>query len=360
MHEEWHDKVINGECLTELKKIPDKIATLVITSPPYCSLRRYTNDDREIGIESTWQEYISKLTEVFRECKRILKDDGSCYIVIGDGYSGGKSSSPRQSQKNMDRDKLAGIVYGAPVYDEKIPEKSLLGLPYRLAFALIEDGWCWRNNICWVKMQAMPHSVFDRYLNKTEQILFFVKKSHGYYFDLDSSLEPVLSDSEKMVTSRVLLKESKKGKYQDSTKLRGSATRLYKGLADWAKTRAADSIGARMGDWWVVSPALLNESHTAAYAVELCNRPIMISSRPGDLVLDPFLGSGTSAVAAKALGRRYLGIELNTEYVKIAEGRLQQESLPFYTLEKDPPHKKEIEEELPFVEEPLDTAHEGV
>lgn len=344
------DKVITGDCLETLKSMPSGFVQLVVTSPPYCSLRSYTNDPREVGKEPTWQEYVSKLTEIFRECRRVLKDDGSLYLNLGDSYSGGKASTPRQSQKNMDREKMESIVYGAPIYDENIPEKCLLGLPFRVAFSLIDDGWCLRNAITWVKLQAMPHSVRDRYLNKTEQILFFVKQPHGYFFDLDASLEPPLNDAEKMVTSRVLQKEAKKGKYQQQDKMRGSATRLYLGLADWAKTRAADSVGTRMGDWWVVPPALTDYAHTAAYAVELCNRPILISSRPGDIVLDPFSGSGTTAVAAKSLGRHFIGIELNPEYVKMSEERLQQDSLPLYSLEKDPPKEDEgKQDELGFV-----------
>lgn len=348
MVEEYTDKIIQGDCLEELRKMPDGIVQCIVTSPPYLSLRNYSDDPREIGREATWQDYVSKMVEVFRECKRVLKEDGIVWLNIGDGYFG-KGKQTRGKQGNIRRPKADNnLVYGAPVYDPTKPDKCLIGLPWRLAFAMVDDGWVIRNAQIWIKMLAMPHSVKDRLANKYETIFLLTKKSTGYYFNLNNILEPPMNNSEKEVTSRTLHRESKKGKYQQQEKMRGSATRLYLGLAKWAAENAGSSIGVNPGDWRVIPPAQSEETHTAAFALELCTQPILASTRPGDIVMDPFSGTGTVAVAAKSLGRHYLGIELSTEHHESSIKRLAQDIMPFPHDEFAPPGEEndETQEEM--------------
>lgn len=311
-------QIIQGECIEELKKIPNGVVQLVITSPPYYSLRRYTDDVREIGREETWQDYVKKMVEVFHECKRVLTDTGSFYLNIGDMYVSGGGQRKRQDRMVTPNWQPE---YGKSATDDNMEDGCRLGMPWRVAFALIDDGWTLRNDIALVKMQALPNSVMSRYSNKWEYMMFLTKQPSGYYFNAEAVLEPPLSEGMQKITSRESIRIKKANKYEDESKL-GSRARVYGGLKDLVMKQAAGGKGALCGDWWIYNPALTKDSHTAAYSEDLCMRPILASSRPGDFVLDPFSGTGTTAAAAKKMGRGYIGIELGVDNAEKSRRRL--------------------------------------
>ncbi len=328
------NRIIQGDCLEVLKTIPDQSVQLVLTSPPYFSLRRYSNSDKEVGIEKTWQEYVTKLTEIFMECYRVLRDDGSFYLNIGDCYIG--SGGKRGDQTNVISPNWTP-TYGEAPKDAKLKPGCRLGLPWRVAFSLCDNGWILRSPIVWIKAQSVPESVPNRYSAKHELIFMFVKKM-AYYFDLNAIRVPFMKSPEMGIVYR----EVERYKYTDED-AEGAVKnkRIYDGMARKSTMEVLQNMvkagknGANPGDWMLIPPARTKAAHFAAYSEELCTRPILASSRPGDIVLDPFSGTGTTSVAAKKLGRNYIGIDVNPDYIKMSEERLSttDSMLPLFSDE---------------------------
>jgi len=305
------NKIICGDSLEVLKTLPSESVNCIVTSPPYYALRDY-GVGGQIGLEKSPKEYIQRLVEVFMECYRILKSDGTFWLNIGDSYAG--------SMKGKGHYKPSGIQPRASWIGEKITSynlegyknKDLMGIPWALAFVLRERGWYLRQDIIWHKPNPMPESVLDR-CTKAHEHIFLLTKSPKYYFDHAAMLEPAKYDNRKDTTRKPSIK------YQaDSTGLKAQG--LAKGGYRWKETQGQFVRNKR--DVWTVPTKPLKEAHFAAYPPDLVRTCIAAGCPENGIVLDTFMGAGTTALVAKELGRNYVGIELNPDYIKIAEKRL--------------------------------------
>lgn len=264
--------IFEGDALTVLRRLESHSVRCVITSPPYWGLRTYGIDD-QIGLEASLPQFLNKLVSVFAEVKRVLVDDGTLWLNIGDGYTSGNRGYRAPDKKNPAR-----AMAIRPDTPEGLKPKDLIGVPWRLAFALQSDGWYLRDDIVWHKPNAMPESVKDRPARSHEYI-FMLTKSEKYFYDWQASREP----------------------------------------ADHGGLRNRRSV-------WSINTKPFAGAHFATFPPDLIRPCIRASTQPGDFILDPFFGSGTVGVACQEEGRRYVGIELNPEYVALAVGRLQKNS----------------------------------
>jgi site-specific DNA-methyltransferase (cytosine-N4-specific) len=260
--------IIEGDSLNALRALPDQSVRCAITSPPYWGLRDY-GISGQIGLETSLAQFINKLVAVFAEVRRVLSDDGTLWLNIGDGYTSGNRGYRAEDKKNPAR-----AMAIRPDTPEGLKPKDLLGIPWRLAFALQEDGWYLRSDIIWNKPNAMPESVKDR-PTRSHEYLFMLTKSEKYYYDYEAIKEAGLN----------------------------------------GETRNRRSV------WNINTKAFLG-AHFATFPIELIQPCILASSEPGDYVLDPFFGSGTVGLSSIDNSRNFVGIELNPEYIAIATGRL--------------------------------------
>lgn len=264
----------------------------------------------QLGLEPTFDEYISKLCDIFDEVKRVLRDDGTCWVNIGDTYYGGgfgQSSDLSKTKQgtnrgtaNLDsRDKLRGIRKNL---SKDISTKSLTCIPMRFAIEMVNRGWILRNTIIWHKNSCMPSSVKDRFTVDFEY-LFFFSKNKNYYFE--QQLEPTKT-KDRIIRDR------------DKTKLNNTPGRSrMAGL----KTNNYDHKNKRTT--WTINPKPFKEAHFAVYPEELCETPIKAGCPKGGIVLDPFFGAGTTGLVATKQDKKYIGIELSKEYIKIAQARIK-------------------------------------
>lgn len=354
------DCILHGNNIETLKTIPDGSVDCCITSPPYYGLRDYgtgtwvggdpncphrrtskysektitghaqeelrgnvgdaiyktvcplcgaIREDKQIGLEETPEEYIDKLVSVFREVKRILKPEGTLWVNIGDSYAGGQgrwggdnSISDKQISNNGS---LSEISKTRKWQHETIKPKDLIGIPWLLAFALRNDGWYLRQDIIWHKPNPMPESVKDR-CTKSHEYIFLLSKSPKYYFDYEAIQEPA--------------------NYKDATGIKFGGTKY----GDSADTKFATYSGNEYSsdgtrnkrDVWSVIPSHYKEAHFATFPEELVT-PMLLAGCPKDgVVLDPFMGSGTTGAVAILNKRHYIGCELNREYIDMANNRI--------------------------------------
>lgn len=263
--------LIEGDAVLALRALPENSIQCVVTSPPYWGLRDY-GIDGQVGLEETMPQFINQLVTIFKEVKRVLKVDGTMWVNMGDGYTSGNRGYRAADKKNPAR-----AMSVRPNTPEGLKPKDLQGLPWRLAFALQDDGWYLRSDIVWNKPNAMPESVKDRPTRSHEYIFMFTK-SERYYYD------------------------------SEAVKETGNNGRLRNRRSVWnIKTKGFPG------------------AHFATFPTELIEPCILASSTRGDFIMDPFFGSGTVGVCAGEHGRNYVGIELNPEYVAIASGRLRME-----------------------------------
>lgn len=263
-----------GDALLELQQMPSNSAQVCVTSPPYWRLRDY-GIDGQLGLEKTPEEFVAKITEVFREVRRVLKGDGTLWLNLGDSW--GK-------------------------------KKQLAGIPWRIAFALQNDGWILRQDIIWVKPNPMPESVKDR-CTKAHEYLFLFSKSERYLFDNEAIKEP-----------------SNPGVKPAGNKRQPNAGRLTK--EGWAlDPRRSIPPFRNRRSVWTVTPQQFRGAHFATFPPKLIEPCILAGSRAGDMVLDPFAGSGTTGVVCKRTGRNFIGIELNPTYAEMAMKRIAREAL---------------------------------
>lgn len=265
------NQIICGDALISLKKFPDNYFQCCVTSPPYWGLRDY-GIPYQIGAELEVNEYIENLTDVFREVRRTLSDDGTLWLNIGDSYTSGNRTWRGNDKKNPAR----GMRYRPPT-PQGLKPKDLIGIPWRLAFALQSDGWYLRSDIIWHKPNCQPESVKDR-PTRAHEYLFLLSKSEKYYYDHESIKEPL---------------------------------KLKKGL------RNRRTI-------WSINTEPNQYNHFAMFPETLIKPCIKAGSKPGDIILDPFFGSGTIGVVAIKLNRKYVGIELSSDYVDIACKRIKE------------------------------------
>nr|WP_237527027.1 MULTISPECIES: site-specific DNA-methyltransferase [unclassified Streptomyces] len=288
----------------------------IVTSPPYFGLRDYGTPG-QYGLESTPAEYVETMRTLFAEARRVLADDGTLWLNLGDSYAYPPGSTHRQGQTGQRRDCTftAETIRGTTA----LPTKNLIGMPWRTAFALQDDGWVLRNEVIWYKRNAMPESVRDRLSNRHEHV-FLLTKGPRYWFDLDPIREPVSEDTKR----RPVLDWA-------TRKDRGEAARQGVGGASTAGVQrvAANSEGRNPGDVWDITTRPYPAAHFAVFPIELPLRCIKAGCRPGGTVLDPFSGSGTTGAAARQLGRKYIGIDLNPAYHDLAKQRFKQGVLDF-------------------------------
>lgn len=275
------DTILYGDCRETLKEFGGKVR-MCVSSPPYYGLRNYGGEKNQIGQEKTPEEYIQSLVEVFRSVRDVLADDGTLWVNIGDSYynyrPGKGQSYPKQTVSKTNQD-LPQECNKRGNKLEGLKEKDLIGIPWMLAFALRSDGWYLRQDIIWNKPNPMPESVKDR-CTKSHEYIFLLSKSQNYYFDVESIKEPTVDN-----------KSLKRKKSVWNVK-----TKPYKG------------------------------AHFAVYPPELIEPCIKAGSEEGDIILDPFMGSGTTALVAKSLQRHYLGCELHEDYGKLINKRLNEKS----------------------------------
>lgn len=263
------NKIICGDSLEVLKTCPPGIFDCCITSPPYWGLRDYgiTN---QIGSEENLDDYIENLVSIFREVRRVLTDDGTLWLNIGDSYTSGNRTWRDIDKKNPAR----GMSYRPPTPSGLKP-KDLIGVPWRLAFALQSDGWYLRSDIIWYKPNCQPESVKDR-PTRCHEYVFLFSKSEKYYYDYEAVMEPA-NGSGKLKNKRSV---------------------------------------------WCINTEPFKEAHFAKFATKLVEPCILAGSRKGGYVLDPFFGSGTVGEVCMKLGRKFTGIEIKPEYASIARKRI--------------------------------------
>ena len=265
------DTILFGDCRETLSQIDEKVR-MCVTSPPYYGLRNYGDESNQIGQEDTPEEYIQNLVNIFRSVRNCLTDDGTLWVNIGDSYYNyrpGKGQALVKQSVSKSKQDLPDKCARRGNKLEGLKEKDLIGIPWMLAFALRADGWYLRQDIIWNKSNPMPESVRDR-CTKSHEYMFLLSKSQNYYFDVDVIKEP---------------------------------------------TRRKRSV-------WNVSTKPYKGSHFAVFPPELITPCILASSEENDIILDPFMGSGTTAMVAKSLGRYYLGCELHEDYGNLIQERM--------------------------------------
>lgn len=308
--------ILVGNVKDKLKELPDNSVNCVVTSPPYWGLRDY-GQAGQLGLEPTPSEYIFNMVEVFREVRRVLKEDGTLWLNIGDSYKpAGKGSTKagfneRYFGKKFESDKQSAVEnhLDRSKFKADVKDKELVGIPWRLALALSDDGWYLRQDIIWAKPNVMPESVRDR-CTKSHEYIFLLTKSPKYYYDHIAIKEPVAKSS---------LERAKSG-----WKSNRPSTKSGKGGidVDVMGERFVNPSGRNKRDVWFIPTASFKEAHFAVMPERLVE-PCILAGCPKDgVVLDPFFGSGTVGVVAIKNQRNYIGVELNPDYVKIAKKRL--------------------------------------
>ncbi len=312
--------IIFADAISGMKRLADKSIDTCITSPPYFRLRDY-GVNGQIGLEDTPEAYIERLVEIFREVRRVLRDDGTLWIVIGDCYAGsgkGAATYPENALKYK-QGTNKGMLGQTVLVSKKdgIKPKDLIGIPWMLAFALRADGWYLRQDIIWHKPNVMPESVKDR-CTKCHEYIFMLSKSRKYYYDYQSIREPALYDGRKDILNKGALK------YADPT-IRINAPHSLALAGKPHERWVFDENGVAVKnkrDVWKVSTRPFKGAHFATFPIELITPCILAGSRKGGIVLDPFCGSGTTVLAADNLGRRGIGIELNASYRDVIRQRI--------------------------------------
>lgn len=300
-------RIICGDALEVLRTMPDQLVQCCMTSPPYWRLRDY-GVDGQIGLESTPAEYIEKMVAVFREVRRVLRDDGLLWLNIGDSYNGSKQSCGTNSISGIGGcQPHGGILKDAP----GLKPKDLVGIPWMLAFALQADGWWLRQDIIWHKPNPMPESIRDR-CTKAHEYVFLLSKSERYFFDSEAMQEPAAVEP-----SRAPRRGNSFARKAAGGRPPGQPHQHREDRADIAYEGKRNKRSV-----WTIASEPYPEAHFATFPTELPRICILAGTRPGDTVLDPFSGSGTTGQVAVELGRHYLGVELNPEYVAMSERRL--------------------------------------
>jgi DNA modification methylase len=306
-----------GDAGAVLAGMPDQSANCIVTSPPYWGKRNY-GVAGQYGHEDTPAGYVNTMREVFAEARRVLVDDGTCWLNLGDSYStGGGGATGKHAYLGEHVTTHRATELGA---------KNLLGLPWQVAFALQADGWILRNAIIWHKPNAMPESVRDR-LNCRHELVFLLVKSPGYWFDLDPIREPHQTvKAREPGNARGRTRPpghpgrcTRPPKYGPGTREISTASRYGS-----SRHRRGHPNGRNPGDVWSIPTRPYHGPHFAAYPIDLPLRCIAAGCKPGGTVLDPFAGSGTTGLAAIHLDREFIGIDLSPEFATLAAGRLGQ------------------------------------
>ena len=308
------DTILFGDCRETLKEFDEK-ARMCVTSPPYYGLRDYGGEQNQIGQEQTPEEYIDEMVKVFRLVRDCLTDDGTLWLNIGDSYYNYRSDGnyPKQTVSKTRQD----LPTKTPVRGNKLEglkSKDLIGIPWMLAFALRSDGWYLRQDIIWHKPNPMPESVRDR-CTKSHEYIFLLSKNKNYYYDNEAIKEPAKDWGTRDRTN---------GKYHNE----GTGLQPHSGLTKSYPTKNKRSV-------WSVTKKPYKGAHFATFPPELIEPCVKAGSQEGDIILDPFMGSGTTATVAKSLNRDYIGCELHEEYGTLIQKRIR-DYVPLNKVSQEP------------------------
>ena len=304
--------ILQGDALTVIKTLPSESVNMCVTSPPYYGLRDY-GVDGQIGLEETPEQYIERLVDVFHEVKRVLRDDGTLWVNIGDSYSGSGKGGANYPDSVVDSKQatnkgslIAPLPVNTPVGTKP---KDLIGIPWMLAFALRADGWYLRQDIIWQKPNPMPESVTDR-CTKSHEYIFLLSKSPKYYFDHEAMKEPAVC-----TLAQGFHQEHRYGGNK------------YTAIPDVFNRTKSGNAYAYTGyrnkrDVWTVATVPYAGAHFATFPEKLIEPCILAGTTNGGAVLDCFSCAGTTGVMCAKLGREYIGIELNPEYIELANRRI--------------------------------------
>jgi DNA modification methylase len=304
--------------------MPENSVQTCVTSPPYWGLRDYGHDG-QIGLESTPEAYVERMVEVFREVRRVLRDDGTLWLNLGDSYAGYWGDSKAREEGRHSSADTNGWTNGfnmnaRPSFDQfrssGIKPKDLVGIPWRVALALQADGWWLRQDIIWHKPNPMPESITDR-CTKAHEYIFLLAKSARYFYDAEAIKQVAKSSSEGIRFGGSKYGDSSDPKHATKS---GSVSKEY--------------ATANRRSVWTITTKSYRGAHFATFPEALVEPMILAGSPEDGLVLDPFTGSGTTGAVALRLGRNFVGCELNPEYVKLAESRLRGEAPPVLESEE--------------------------
>ena len=308
------DIIHTGDCLEVLKTLPDESVHCCVTSPPYYALRDYGMEE-QIGREATPKEYISRLTEVFTEVRRVLRSDGTLWLNIADTYAGKGNQGDFVDPKNPKGRNGQAVALNYKV--EGCKPKDMIGIPWMLAFSLRDAGWYLRNDIIWMKENPMPESCKDR-CSRCYEHIFLLSKSRKYFFDAKAISEPIAP-----ATAERLKRGMKGGnKYGKPVPGQPQTQTINRPRAHGEITDSMINPMRNKRDVWVVNTVPFKGGHYAAYPPKLVEPCLLAGCPEGGIVLDPFFGSGTTGMVAKQLNRHYIGIELNPEYAELAKARI--------------------------------------
>ena len=323
------NEILQGDCLEVLRTLESESIDCVVTSPPYWALRDY-GVEGQLGLEPTFQEYITKLCDIFDEVKRVLKKEGTCWVNIGDTYMGNSSYSAKGRQ-GFGNDKIGMInkskkpvratdddKYGESdgrlkcFGSDEVKDKSLCQIPSRFAIEMSNRGWILRNEIIWHKPNCMPQSVTDRFTVDFEKVFFF-SKSKRYHFEQQME-KSIWADKDKRAgLGRLHYRGKREGE-------KGTGQENFVSLNEMKNKRTV----------WTIPTKPFSDAHFATFPEKLIEPMILAGCPEGGIVLDPFMGAGTTAVVALKNGRNYIGTELNPEYIKIAEARIAGVTSPLF------------------------------
>jgi DNA modification methylase len=308
-------RILTGDAIESLKTLEPESVQMACTSPPYFGLRDY-GVDGQIGLEKTPAEYVDQLVAVFREVRRVLRDDGTVWLNLGDSYAGSWGAQGRAddgtkagrsvvSASQIDAHPRFDRLTGTRGLGGGIKPKDLFGIPWRVAFALQSDGWYLRQDIIWHKPNPMPESVKDR-CTKAHEYIFLLSKSERYFYDADAIAE-----------------ESKGRELFGNSRSKGYCEQRQ----DNERRDMTPTTERNRRSVWTITSEPYPEAHFATFPTELPRLCILAGSKTGDTILDPFNGSGTTGQVALELGRHYVGCELNPKYVELTHKRLSRVTL---------------------------------
>jgi len=305
-------QILNGDCRQILRSLPDQSVHCCVTSPPYFGLRNY-DVDGQIGLEPTPAAFVAELVYVFREVRRVLRDDGTLWLNLGDSYAtdskwggstGGKAAKGLHGSGGGGRNRT----------NVGLPDKNLIGIPWRVALALQDDGWILRQDVIWNKPNPMPESVKDR-CTKAHEYLFMLSKRGAYYFDAEAIKEPVAEATVSRLAQSTLASQT------GSARVPGKTNGNMKAVGNGEK-RNKRSV-------WTVTTKPFKDAHFATFPPDLIEPCILAGSPAGATILDPFGGAGTTGMVANRLNRNAILIELNPDYADMAENRIAADSTLF-------------------------------
>jgi DNA modification methylase len=301
--------ILQGDCIEMLRALPDNSVNTCVTSPPYWGLRDY-GIDGQIGLEETPEAFVERLVTVFREVRRVLRDDGTLWLNLGDSYATDVKGDKRTPEELAESSRLTSVTKENQIYKAHgktrrfkhgLKPKDLVGIPWRVAFALQADGWYLRSDIIWHKPNAMPESVRDR-PTKAHEYIFLLTKSDRYYYNHESAKEDAVST------------------HPSGNGFKRPQRLSYGGRGNDEQWHPTEKRNRRTV--WTISTKPFKGAHFATFPSDLIEPCILAGCPEGGVVLDPFFGAGTTGLVARRHNRQYVGIELNPEYIEIAKTRI--------------------------------------